>query len=127
MVAGFQLSVSTGNVNLFPTKSPKTIRYSGVQYSEHSSYKELERFVRFVQPERVISTVPISSSNRKTQDIPSKWLTAIKPMTSSQSTVTSYMKVRKNPFPVIANTTIASKLQIHDSASYDSLETDYMP
>lgn len=47
----------------------------GVQYSEHSSYNELERFVRFLTPKRVISTVPYNSKNLfKTPEIPEAWL-----------------------------------------------------
>lgn len=47
----------------------------GVQYSEHSSYNELERFVRFLQPNEVISTVPFSGKNlNRTPKIPDAWL-----------------------------------------------------
>lgn len=110
---------------------------SGVQYSEHSSYNELERFVRFIQPEKVISTVPISSGNQNTQSVPRNWLTTIKPMTTSQRTVTSFMKVCKNASPVvndklsdksiITHSCASKELLRDDAASYDSLETDYMP
>lgn len=108
-----------------------------MQYSEHSSYSELERFVRFIQPEEVISTVPISSGNQNTQSVPDNWLTAAKPMRSCQRTVTSYMKVCKNVCPVIDDKltdksitrSSASKEAVvcDDVVSYDSLETDYMP
>lgn len=47
----------------------------GIQYSEHSNYNELERFVRFLRPEKVISTVPFSNKNvAKTPNIPKSWL-----------------------------------------------------
>lgn len=115
---------------------------SGVQYSEHSSYSELERFVRFIQPEKVISTVPISSSSQNTKSVPRSWLlTATRAMpTSSQTAVTSFMKVRKSASTGTSQNTVdklgdniitqcgASQQFVRDDAgSYDSLETDFMP
>lgn len=94
--------------------------------------------MRFIQPEKVISTVPISSGNQNTQSVPRNWLTTIKPMTTSQRTVTSFMRVCKNASPVVVNDKLSDKSIIthsgaskellrDDAASYDSLETDYMP
>lgn len=105
---------------------------SGVQYSEHSSFSELERFVRFVQPEKVISTVPISSANQETKNVPTSWLTGTKPMRTSQRTVTSFLKIRKNSSLVVSDKTIASsgtsqRIVRDDAGSYDSFDTDYMP
>lgn len=49
--------------------------YKGIEYSEHSSYCELEGFVRFLIPKEVISTVPISYKNQFiTPTIPTNWL-----------------------------------------------------
>lgn len=51
----------------------KRISVIGVEYSEHSSYKELERFVRFLKPKNVISTVPIGRDLCVTPKVPVKW------------------------------------------------------
>lgn len=47
------------------------------QYSEHSSYDELEKFIVRTNPKNVISTVPIRPVNSNvTADIPKEWLTS---------------------------------------------------
>lgn len=48
----------------------------GIAYSEHSAYAELERFVRFLRPRRVISTVPAGHGGDlcRTAAIPGDWL-----------------------------------------------------
>uniref|UniRef100_B3P2F1 GG12882 n=1 Tax=Drosophila erecta TaxID=7220 RepID=B3P2F1_DROER len=51
----------------------KRISTIGIEYSEHSSYKELERFVRFLKPKRVISTVPVGRNLFVTGDVPTQW------------------------------------------------------
>ncbi|KMZ01645.1 DNA cross-link repair protein SNM1 [Drosophila simulans] len=51
----------------------KRISTIGIEYSEHSSYKELERFVRFLKPKRVISTVPVGRDLFVTGEVPIRW------------------------------------------------------
>jgi DNA cross-link repair 1A protein len=55
--------------------SPGRISLLHVQYSEHSSYSELENFIVKTSPKRVISTVPIRMNSAVTSDVPRQWLT----------------------------------------------------
>lgn len=54
---------------------PGRISLLNVQYSEHSSYDELENFILKTQPKNVISTVPVRMNSATTSDIPREWLT----------------------------------------------------
>lgn len=69
------------------------INLVNVEYSEHSSFEELERFVRFLQPEEVISTVPIGRDLHETCDIPKNWLNAgVKPKSRNlQLSITNFL------------------------------------
>lgn len=98
--------------------------------------------MRFIQPESVISTVPISSGNRNTKSIPKNWLTgttSTSPVTTSQKTLTSFLKARKNSVN-LCNDKQSDKLSIKstreasrslsivcdDAGSYGSRDTDFM-
>lgn len=90
-----------------------------------------------MQPETVISTVPISSGNSNTKKVPASWLSVQKPMKESQSTLTSFMKLRKNSSVSVTdkssnsqNSVLITQQQpaiIDDASSGDSIETDFMP
>lgn len=54
--------------------SPGRISLLRVQYSEHSSYDELETFIDKTKPKNVISTVPVRMNSATTSDIPKEWL-----------------------------------------------------
>jgi DNA cross-link repair 1A protein len=68
------------------------IRIYGVEYSEHSSCDELERFVRFTKPKTIISTVPISRDLYKTGCVPREWYEhRDNPRRSFQPSLSSYV------------------------------------
>lgn len=54
--------------------SPGRISLLHVQYSEHSSYDELETFIVKTQPKNVISTVPVRMNSAITPDVPQEWM-----------------------------------------------------
>lgn len=72
----------------------------GIAYSEHSAYEELARFVRFLRPRRVISTVPVGTGGDlcRTAVIPGDWLNQggeLRPQRQSmQTNIMSFMKSR---------------------------------
>ncbi|KAM7363337.1 DNA cross-link repair protein snm1 [Cochliomyia hominivorax] len=49
------------------------INLVGIEYSEHSSYAEMQRFVKFLKPLEVISTVPTGKDLMKTAKVPLNW------------------------------------------------------
>lgn len=80
-------------------KKPISIRGKitivGIEYSEHSSYSELKRFVEFLRPKAVISTVPNGKDHMKTPDIPKSWL-EVRRNTKKlgyQKSISNYVKV----------------------------------
>jgi DNA cross-link repair 1A protein len=53
---------------------PGRITLLNVNYSEHSSYDELESFIAQTQPKNVISTVPVRMNSANCSEIPKEWL-----------------------------------------------------
>ncbi|XP_067625332.1 DNA cross-link repair 1A protein isoform X2 [Eurosta solidaginis] len=74
------------------------INVVGIEYSEHSSHAELERFVTYLKPREVISTVPVMQGNPYiTPKIPDKWYKydSLKSRKRNfQPSITSFMKMR---------------------------------
>lgn len=81
----------------------KKISTIGIEYSEHSSYKELERFVRFLKPMRVISTVPVGRDLFVTGDVPKIWYQYQGPAsmlsTGFQRSISTFLTTPKRTVP----------------------------
>ncbi|XP_050094227.1 DNA cross-link repair 1A protein-like [Anopheles aquasalis] len=70
------------------------INIVGIEYSEHSSFDELKRFVQFIRPREVISTVPYGNSNpNRTPMVPASWYQGeIRPQRKAlQLSITNFM------------------------------------
>lgn len=76
-----------GNINII-----------GIEYSEHSSHEELKRFVQFLKPDQVISTVPMNRDLMKTCTVPSSWFKYDKLSLKRkfQPSITTYLNIKKN-------------------------------
>ncbi|KAL9229372.1 hypothetical protein vseg_004845 [Gypsophila vaccaria] len=74
---GWTFSESIGNqLDLIKPNSKGNIQVYGVPYSEHSSFTELQEFVQFLKPKKIIATVNISNaaSREKQQSYFRQWL-----------------------------------------------------
>lgn len=81
--------------NKRPIEVHGNITIVGIEYSEHSSYDEMKRFVEFLRPKDVISTVPFGKDIMKMPKIPKKWLQERKSgkQLEYQKSITNYVEV----------------------------------
>lgn len=69
----------------------------GVEYSEHSSYDELKRFVGFLRPKTIISTVPCGKDLNKTPTIPASWYSGeLKPVRDKETAQPKVLELLSN-------------------------------
>ncbi|XP_017114669.1 DNA cross-link repair 1A protein [Drosophila elegans] len=99
----------------------KRISTIGIEYSEHSSYKELERFVRFLKPKRVLSTVPVGRDLFVTGDVPTEWYKyegrSSMLSTGYQPSISSFLATPKRIVPKMTAATAMSVSPADEKAS----------
>ncbi|XP_011196990.2 DNA cross-link repair 1A protein [Zeugodacus cucurbitae] len=102
------------------------INIVGIEYSEHSSHAELERFVTYLKPREVISTVPVMQGNPCiTPKIPEKWYKYVSLKSrhrNFQPSITSFLKMR--PRQLAQN---ASSTKLITNCVTPTKSPDYMP
>uniref|UniRef100_A0A182NQ14 DNA cross-link repair 1A protein n=1 Tax=Anopheles dirus TaxID=7168 RepID=A0A182NQ14_9DIPT len=82
------------------------INIVGVEYSEHSSFDELKRFVQYLRPREVISTVPYGNSNQnRTPTVPVSWYQGeIRPQRKAlQLSITNFITPAKGNITPVLN------------------------
>ncbi|XP_052888926.1 DNA cross-link repair 1 protein-like [Anopheles moucheti] len=87
------------------------INIVGIEYSEHSSFDELKRFVQFIRPREVISTVPYGNSNQnRTPIVPTSWYQGdIRPQRKAlQLSITSFITPVKGVDVIMPNVASSS-------------------
>lgn len=100
----------------------------GVEYSEHSSFEELKRFVRFLRPKKVISTVPIGRGE-KTPNVPENWyLGPIKPHTkrTQQPVITNFVQVLQKENLQTKNFPLLVPVEVDVERSFSDNKSDWM-
>ncbi|XP_055858413.1 DNA cross-link repair 1A protein-like [Episyrphus balteatus] len=69
-----------------------------VRYSEHSTHKELRRFLGFLLPTRVISTVPLGTNIFRCPKIPVSWHTKeLYVPYKKQASLLNYVRIKERP------------------------------
>uniref|UniRef100_A0A182YE30 DNA cross-link repair 1A protein n=1 Tax=Anopheles stephensi TaxID=30069 RepID=A0A182YE30_ANOST len=82
------------------------INIVGIEYSEHSSFDELKRFVQYIRPREVISTVPYGNSNQnRTPTVPASWYQGdIRPQRKAlQLSITNFITPVKGGDVIVPN------------------------
>ncbi|XP_037730694.1 DNA cross-link repair 1A protein [Drosophila subpulchrella] len=107
----------------------KRISTIGIEYSEHSSYKELERFVRFLKPKRVISTVPVGRDLFVTGKVPTQWYKyegrASMLSTGYQPSISTFLATPQRVIPKVSSETamFLSPLEENEDDGDDDWQT----
>ncbi|XP_064081497.1 DNA cross-link repair 1A protein-like isoform X2 [Macrobrachium nipponense] len=73
---GWEHSENNGVLSDVSPKKFGGVYIYGIPYSEHSSYNELQRFVKYIRPKKIIPTVNVGNPNtrKKMEESFSEWL-----------------------------------------------------
>ncbi|XP_055921352.1 uncharacterized protein LOC129952639 [Eupeodes corollae] len=90
------LSIKPKGTDTIDPKYDGPVNSVSVRYSEHSTHKELRKFLSFLLPKRVISTVPLGKNIFRCPKIPVSWHTKEILVTyTKQVSLLNYVSVKK--------------------------------